>query len=55
MPPMNPRIVFTVDPPTKEAIEYLVRRYGLTQSAIVRLAVRRMAEAEGLEMGKAAA
>ncbi len=55
MPPVQPRIVVTVDPATKEALEYLVQRYGLTQSALVRLAVRRMAEADGLDVGKAAA
>jgi hypothetical protein len=55
MPPVQPRIVVTVDPPTRDALEFLVQRYGLTQSAIVRLAVRRMAEADGFEVGKAAA
>jgi hypothetical protein len=55
MPPVQPRIVVTVDPPTREALDFLVNRYGLTQSALVRLAVRRMAEAEGFEVGGKAA
>lgn len=54
MPAVQPRIVVTIDPLTKEALEYLTRRYGLTQSAMVRLALRRMAEAEGFDVGKAA-
>jgi hypothetical protein len=55
MPPVQPRIVVTVDPPTQEALDFLVQRYGLGKSALVRLAIRRMAEAEGLDVGKAAA
>jgi antitoxin component of RelBE/YafQ-DinJ toxin-antitoxin module len=55
MPAVQPRIVVTIDPDTREALDFLVKRYGLTQSAIVRLAVRQMAEADGLNKGKAAA
>jgi hypothetical protein len=55
MPPVHPRIVVTVDPVTRTVLDFLVERYGLTQSAIVRLALRRMAEAEGFDVGNAAA
>jgi hypothetical protein len=55
MPTAFPRVMLTVDAPTLEALEYLMERYGLTRSAMIRLAVRRMAEAEGWERGKAAA
>jgi hypothetical protein len=52
MPPMLPRIVLSVDPSTEDALGFLMERYGLTRSAMIRLAVRRMAEAEGWETGQ---
>jgi hypothetical protein len=64
MPTTLPRILVTVDPPMRDALEFLVQRYGLSKAAMIRLAVRRMAEAEGWdisavsargEQGKAAA
>jgi hypothetical protein len=61
MPAVQPRMLVTVDPPTQDALDFLVQRYGLNKSAMIRLAVRRMAEAEGWEppqvagQGKAAA
>jgi hypothetical protein len=54
MPPTTPRFVLTMDATTREALAFLQQRYGLTASAMVRLAVRRFAEAEGWQ-GKAAA
>jgi hypothetical protein len=45
--------MLSVDPQTLAALDYLTERYGLTRSATIRLAVRRMAEAEGWERGKA--
>jgi hypothetical protein len=55
MPTANPRILVTVDPPTEDALEFLVQRYGLSKAALVRLALRRLAEAEGWNVKKAAA
>ena len=55
MPTVHPRILVTVDPPTQEALDFLVQRYGLNRSALIRLAVRRLAEAEGWNVGKTAA
>jgi len=50
---MQPRIVVSVDQTTEDALDYLAAHYGLTRSALVRLAVRRMAEAEGWEASQA--
>lgn len=52
-----PRVMLSIDHDTEDALKYLQDRYGLNRSAMVRLAVRRMAEAEGWERptGKAAA
>jgi hypothetical protein len=55
MPPMLPRVVLSIDAATEAALDYLMARYGLTRSAMIRLAVRRMAETEGWERGKAPA
>ena len=55
MPPVLPRIVVSMTPEAQEALAFLMQRYGLTQAAMVRLAVRRMAEAEGFQVGETAA
>jgi metal-responsive CopG/Arc/MetJ family transcriptional regulator len=55
MPPQMPRIMLSIDPATVDALDYLTERYGLSRSAMIRLAVRRMAETEGWERGKAPA
>ncbi len=52
MPSTSQRIMLSVDSRTLEALEYLTDRYGLTRSAMIRLAVRRMAEAEGWRAGR---
>jgi hypothetical protein len=54
MPQHLPRIMLSIDQTTEEVLDYLTERYGLSRSAMVRLALRRMAEAEGWEKKAAA-
>ncbi len=41
------RLMIALDPPAEAALGYLQARMGLRAAALVRLALRRLAEAEG--------
>jgi hypothetical protein len=48
VPGKTPQASFRLDAETVELLDALVRKWGLTRTAVIKLAVRRAAEAEGV-------
>jgi predicted transcriptional regulator len=50
MPERSDVLNMRMDPTTRDIIDALAERFGLSRSAVVRQAVRRWAHAEGVEV-----
>jgi predicted transcriptional regulator len=48
LPGKTPQASFRLDPETVELLDALARKWGLTRTAVIKLSVRRAAEAEGV-------
>jgi hypothetical protein len=53
MPPSRGQFKMVLDPASETALDTLARRLGLSRAAVMRLALRRLAQMEGVEVADA--